>query len=152
MAPAVTEELPTGSSRQVHGVEHQDSMKAITYDKYGSFDLLAYKDIAIPVIKDHELLIRVHAAALHVGDCFSVRGAPFLIRTVTGLHKPKYGVPGFDLAGRVEAVGTGVKRFRPGDEVFGASSGTCVAITLSVNIASTASAEVTGFCVGIAPE
>jgi NADPH:quinone reductase-like Zn-dependent oxidoreductase len=54
-----------------------------------------------------------------------VRGAPFAVRLVTGLRKPKYGVPGFDLAGRVEAVGTDVKQFQPGDEVFGASTGTC---------------------------
>jgi NADPH:quinone reductase-like Zn-dependent oxidoreductase len=76
-------------------------------------------------MKDDEVLIRVHAAALHIGDCFSVRGEPYLIRTVSGLFKPMYGVPGFDLAGRVEAVGNKVKQFRPGDEVFGAGHGTC---------------------------
>src|ERR687886_316733 len=100
-------------------------MKAITYDKYGSFDVLVFSDIDKPVIKDDEVLVRVHAAALHVGDCFSVRGAPFAIRIMTGLLKPKYGVPGFDLAGRVEAVGNKVQLFQPGDEVFGASTGTC---------------------------
>lgn len=71
------------------------------------------------------MLVRVHAAALHVGDCFSVRDAPLLIRTVSGLRKPKYGVPGFDLAGRVEVVGDKVTLFQPGDDVFGASNGTC---------------------------
>ena len=69
--------------------------------------------------------MRVAAAAVHVGDCFAVRGAPFLVRTATGLRRPKYGVPGNDLAGRVEAVGDGVTRFRPGDEVFGTGEGTC---------------------------
>lgn len=100
-------------------------MKAITYDTYGSFDVLVFRDIDVPAIKHDEVLVRVKAAGLHVGDCFSVRGTPFAIRMMTGLLKPKYGVPGFDLAGQVEAVGNDVKHFRPGDEVFGASTGTC---------------------------
>jgi NADPH:quinone reductase-like Zn-dependent oxidoreductase len=100
-------------------------MKAIAYDTYGSFDVLTVRDIAMPVIKAAEVLVRVRAAGLHVGDCFSVRGAPFAMRLVTGLRRPKHGVPGFDLAGEVEAVGAAVTRFQPGDEVFGASAGTC---------------------------
>jgi len=101
-------------------------MRAIVQSKYGSpDDVLELKDIDKPVVKDHEVLVRVQAAGLHVGDLFGVRGAPFAMRIVTGLLKPKYGVPGFDLAGRVEAAGTNVTRFRPGDEVFGASTGTC---------------------------
>jgi NADPH:quinone reductase-like Zn-dependent oxidoreductase len=103
----------------------QDDMKAIIYDTYGSFDVLTLEDIAMPVIKDDEVLVRVRAAGLHVGDCFSVRGEPFAMRLVTGLRRPKYGVPGFDLAGQVEAVGAGVTLFQPGDDVFGASTGTC---------------------------
>ena len=54
-----------------------------------------------------------------------MRGAPFAMRLVTGLLKPKHGVPGFDVAGQVEAVGTNVTQFRPGDEVFGACNGAC---------------------------
>src|SRR5919199_1406744 len=100
-------------------------MKAITCSKYGSFDGLVFSDIDKPLIGDHEVLVRVHAAGLHVGDCFSVRGAPFASRLMTGLLKPKHGVPGFDLAGQVEAVGTNVTLFQPGDAVFGASTGTC---------------------------
>jgi NADPH:quinone reductase-like Zn-dependent oxidoreductase len=100
-------------------------MKAISYDKYGSFNVLVFRDIDRPVVKEHEVLVRVQAAGLHIGDCFGVRGAPFAMRMVTGLLKPKYGVPGFDLAGQVDAVGNNVKQFQPGDEVFGASSGTC---------------------------
>ena len=72
-----------------------------------------------------DVLVRVHAAALHIGDSFGVRGAPLLMRMVTGLFRPKPGVPGFDVAGVVEAVGSGVTTFRPGDAVFGASHGTC---------------------------
>jgi NADPH:quinone reductase-like Zn-dependent oxidoreductase len=100
-------------------------MKAIAYDRYGSLDVLAYRDVDVPVVKDHAVLVRVYAAALHVGDCFSVRGAPFAVRLASGLLRPKYGVPGFDLAGRVEATGNLVKHVKPGDEVFGASTGTC---------------------------
>lgn len=100
-------------------------MKAIAYSKYGSFDVLALKDVDKPAIKDDEVLVRVRAAGLHVGDCFGVRGAPFAVRIATGLLKPKYGVPGYDLAGQVEAIGRSVKLFQPGDEVFGASTGTC---------------------------
>lgn len=100
-------------------------MKAIVYDKYGPFEVLELREIEKPAVKDNEVLVRIHAAALHIGDCFSVRGVPYLIRTVSGILKPKYGIPGFDLAGRVEAVGINVKQFRPGDEVFGAANGTC---------------------------
>jgi len=97
-------------------------MQAIFHAAYGSPDLLALKEIDQPVIGEDEVLVRVRAAGLHVGDCFAMRGDPFAMRLVTGLFRPKSGVPGFDLAGRVEAVGAKVKRFRPGDEVFGACS------------------------------
>ena len=56
---------------------------------------------------------------------FRFRGVPLLMRVVTDLLKPKYGVPGFDVAGTVEAVGIKVTRFRPGDEVFGTCHGAC---------------------------
>lgn len=102
-------------------------MKAIAHDTYGSFDLLRLRDLDKPAIRDNEVLVRVEAAGLHVGDCFGVRGAPFAMRLVSGLLKPKLGIPGFDLSGHVEAVGRNVKRFQPGDEVFGASTGTCAA-------------------------
>jgi NADPH:quinone reductase-like Zn-dependent oxidoreductase len=100
-------------------------MRAIVYDRYGSFDVLALKHIEEPLIKEDEVLVRVRAAGLHIGDCFAVRGAPLPMRAVTGLVRPKHGIPGFDLAGHVEAVGSGVKQIRRGDEVFGASNGTC---------------------------
>ena len=56
---------------------------------------------------------------------FCVRGSPFAMRLVTGLLKPKYGVPGFDLAGLVDAVGNRVTQFKPGDAMFGAGNGNC---------------------------
>lgn len=101
-------------------------MRAIVQSKYGApDDVLELKEIEKPVVKDDEVLVRVQAAGLHIGDCFGVRGAPFAMRLVTGLIKPKPGVPGFDGAGQVEAVGTNVKQFRPGDEVFGECRGAC---------------------------
>ncbi len=101
-------------------------MKAIVQSKYGSPEnVLELRDIDAPVVRDDEVLVRVHAAGLHAGDCFTVRGAPFPVRLATGLLKPRNGVPGYDLAGRVEAVGNNVTRFQPGDEVFGACTGTC---------------------------
>jgi NADPH:quinone reductase-like Zn-dependent oxidoreductase len=94
-------------------------------DTYGPLEKLRVADVPRPSIADGDVLVKTHAAALHVGDCYTVRGAPYLMRAVTGLTKPKYGTPGFDVAGMVEAVGATVKNFRPGDEVFGASFATC---------------------------
>ncbi len=101
-------------------------MKAMVHQRYGSLDELALGEIQKPVPGDHEVLVRVQAAGLHIGDCFGVRGAPFAMRLVSGVLKPKRGIPGFDLAGTVEAVGARVTRFKRGDEVFGAHHGTCV--------------------------
>jgi len=97
----------------------------MVHDVYGSPDLLQVREIALPTVDDDGVLVRVRAASLHVGDCFAVRGAPLPMRMMTGLFKPRYGVPGFDVAGQVEAVGKSVKRFQPGDEVFGVCEGSC---------------------------
>ena len=101
------------------------AMKAIVQDRYGSFEALESRDIAKPEIGDGEVLVRVHAAGLNIGVVFGVKGAPLLMRLESGLLRPKYGVPGYDFAGQVEAVGTGVTNFRPGDEVYGVANGTC---------------------------
>jgi NADPH:quinone reductase-like Zn-dependent oxidoreductase len=106
-------------------------MKAITYDHYGSFDLLAVKDIDQPVPKANEVLVRVRAVGLQIGDCFGVRGSPFPVRIATGLLKPKSGVPGYDLAGVVESAGSEVTQFQPGDEAFGASAAACAEFALA---------------------
>jgi len=101
------------------------AMRAIVHDTYGSFDVLGFSDIAEPVVGDGEVLVRVRAAGLHIGDCFAVRGTPLAMRLATGLFKPRHGIPGFDVAGTVEAVGRSVTQFRPGEEVFGACQGAC---------------------------
>lgn len=100
-------------------------MKAIVQKGYGSADLLGLEEIERPAVGDDGVLVRVHAAALHAGDYFVLRGVPYLARFVAGWPRPKNYVPGFDLAGRVEEVGKKVTLFRPGDEVFGACGRTC---------------------------
>jgi NADPH:quinone reductase-like Zn-dependent oxidoreductase len=99
-----------------------ETMKAIVQDTYGSADVLKFADIDRPVPKDGEVLIRVHAAGLHRGDWHVMTGLPYLIRLVVpslGLRRPKVRVRGMDVAGTVEAVGSKVTRFQPGDAVFG---------------------------------
>ena len=97
-------------------------MKAIVHTKYGSPDVLQFKEVEKPLPKDHQLLIKVHAASVNTLD-LALRG-PFLARIITGgLVKPKDPRLGVDLAGRVEAVGNNVTQFQPGDEVLGRGSG-----------------------------
>jgi len=101
-------------------------MKAVVQVDYGSADVLEFKEIDKPVANDDDVLVRVHAASLAAGDYFGMRGMPFPIRMYVGFPKPKKDhVVGVDLAGRVEAVGKNVTRFKPGDEVFGEGSGVC---------------------------
>jgi len=94
-------------------------MKAITQDRYGSAEVLETRDIDRPEAADGEVLVRVHAASIHIGDWVLMTGVPYVMRMGTGLGKPKNRVPGTDVAGTVEAVGPQVQGLRPGDEVFG---------------------------------
>jgi NADPH:quinone reductase-like Zn-dependent oxidoreductase len=98
-------------------------MKAIVQDRYGSFDVLEARSIDRPAVGDDQILVRVHAASVHVGDWVLMTGSPFIMRMATGLRRPKNVVPGTDVAGTVAAVGKDVQRFRPGDAVFGWSTG-----------------------------
>jgi NADPH:quinone reductase-like Zn-dependent oxidoreductase len=99
-------------------------MKAIMYQQYGSpDDVLELIEVEKPVPKDNQVLIKVHATSVNYGNLASVKGEPFIARLMTGFLKPKYTIPGGDIAGRVEAVGSNVKQFQPGDEVFGDISG-----------------------------
>jgi NADPH:quinone reductase-like Zn-dependent oxidoreductase len=98
-------------------------MKAIVQDTYGSPNVLELRDIEKPAVGDHDVLVRVHAASVHLGDWILMRGVPYFLRMATGLRKPKHRVPGTDIAGTVEAVGKDVTQLRPGDEVFGWCTG-----------------------------
>ena len=101
-------------------------MQAIVQTGYGSPDLLELRDIDKPAVEDDGVLVRVHATSVHAGDYFTMRGEPFAVRLAFGLSRPKGNyVPGYDVAGRVEAVGKSVTRLKPGDEVFGACEGGC---------------------------
>src|SRR4051794_9316484 len=80
-------------------------MRAIVQDQYGSPDVLQLRDVDKPVVKDDEALVRVRAAAVNIGDWHLLRGVPYVMRTVSGLLKPRRAVPGLDIAGKVEAVG-----------------------------------------------
>jgi NADPH:quinone reductase-like Zn-dependent oxidoreductase len=98
-------------------------MKAIVQDRYGSRDVLNSRDIETPAIGNNDVLVRVRAASVHVGDWILMTGSPFVMRMATGLRKPKNPVPGTDVAGTIEAVGPDVKELQPGDEVFGWCAG-----------------------------
>ena len=94
-------------------------MKAIVQMRYGSPDVLQLKDIDKPAADDDEVLIRVHAAAVNIGDWHLLTGVPYVMRLVSGLLKPRRDIPGLDIAGEVEVTGKNAKRFQPGDQVFG---------------------------------
>jgi NADPH:quinone reductase-like Zn-dependent oxidoreductase len=94
-------------------------MKAIIHSRYGPPDALELKDIDQPVTNEDAVLVRVHAAAVGKGDWLTVKGLPYVARLRYGLGKPKHPVPGFDVAGRVEAVGRNASQLQPGDAVFG---------------------------------
>jgi NADPH:quinone reductase-like Zn-dependent oxidoreductase len=94
-------------------------MKAIVFDRYGSPDVLALKDIDRPVVEDNEVLVRIVAGGANPADWRVMRGDPYIMRIGWGLRGPRRTtVLGSDMAGQVEAVGKDVTRFRPGDEVY----------------------------------
>jgi NADPH:quinone reductase-like Zn-dependent oxidoreductase len=101
-------------------------MKAIIQTGYGSADVMQLAELEKPIPGDGEVLIRVRAASLGAGEYFGMRGKPFPILFYIGFPRPKKDfVVGLDCAGIVEAVGGGVTRFKPGDEVYGECHGSC---------------------------
>jgi NADPH:quinone reductase-like Zn-dependent oxidoreductase len=112
----------TAAARETKG--RQTTMRAIVQDRYGGLDVLELRAIDRPVPKASEVLVRVHAAGLDRGVWHVMTGLPYMIRFIGfGVRRPKVRVRGMDLAGRVEAVGEQVTRFRPGDAVFGWADG-----------------------------
>jgi NADPH:quinone reductase-like Zn-dependent oxidoreductase len=100
------------------------SMRAIVRHRYGPPDVLRLEEVPKPGATGDRVLVRVHAASVNASDRHLLRGEPFLVRLMFGgLLRPRCKVLGSDIAGRVEAVGENVKRFSPGDEVFGDLSG-----------------------------
>jgi|SRR5271166_1076488 len=94
-------------------------MKAIVFHHYGSPDVLHCEEIEKPVPRDNEVVIKVRAASLNPLDGGVMKGKPYTFRLLSGLSKPKVTQAGVDVAGQVEAVGSNVTQFKPGDEVFG---------------------------------
>ena len=99
------------------------TMKAIVYETYGTPDVLELRDVDIPTVGDDEILVRVRAAAVNPLDWHFLNGTPYLVRTQTGLRRPKQTTLGVDVAGTVEAVGSAVTEFGVGDDVFGGANG-----------------------------
>ncbi len=101
-------------------------MKAIVQHRYGApQDVLELADMEMPTVGDDEVLVRVRASSANPWDWHFIRGEPVVFRAagLGGVRRPKFPVPGGDLAGTVEEVGSGVTRFKPGDEVYGFGHG-----------------------------
>jgi NADPH:quinone reductase-like Zn-dependent oxidoreductase len=99
-------------------------VKAIIRDAYGSVDVLRLADIDQPVAGEVDVLVRVHAAGVDQGVWHLMTGTPYAIRLAGfGIRAPKNALLGYDVAGRIEAVGAHVTEFRPGQEVFGTCRG-----------------------------
>jgi NADPH:quinone reductase-like Zn-dependent oxidoreductase len=96
-------------------------MRAVINARYGSPDVLEIRQIPTPQPKAGEVLIKVYATTVSRTDCGMLGPYPFFVRLAAGLLRPKHTILGMDFAGEVEAVGTAVTTFRPGDRVFGLS-------------------------------
>jgi len=98
-------------------------MKAAVYTRYGPPDVLEIKDVEMPVPRDNDVLVRVHATTVAAGDWRVRKGDPWIGKFMTGLWSPRkrFRILGMEFAGRVESVGKAVTRFAAGDQVFGAS-------------------------------
>lgn len=99
------------------------TMRAVVQDGYGTADVLRVARVPRPTIREHEVLVRVHAAGLDRGTWHVMAGYPYAVRLALGLRRPRRPVPGHDVAGTVVAVGAAVTRFAVGDEVFGMANG-----------------------------
>jgi NADPH:quinone reductase-like Zn-dependent oxidoreductase len=93
-------------------------MKAFMYEKYGPPETLRMAEVEKPVPEADEALVKVLAASVNAADWHIVRGKLLFSRATLGLLRPKHKILGVDIAGEVEAVGSGVTQFKPGDEVY----------------------------------
>lgn len=96
-------------------------MKAVVATAYGSPDVLQLQEVAKPVPKANEVLVKVRATVVSPAECAARKGDPFIVRFFTGLTRPKKAIPGSEVAGEIEAVGSGVRRFAVGDQIYAAT-------------------------------
>ena len=94
-------------------------MKAIVYTKYGSPDVLQFKEVDKPTPGNNEVLVKVLATTVNRTDSATIRAIPFFARIITGLFKPKKQTPGTEFAGEIEEIGKDVTSLKVGDRVFG---------------------------------
>lgn len=96
-------------------------MKAIICTKYGSPEVFQLEKVEKPTPKENEILVKIHTASATPADCAFRRGEPFLVRIMYGLKAPRFAILGVEFSGTVEAIGSKVTLFQPGEEVFGIS-------------------------------
>ena len=94
-------------------------MRAVVQHDYGPAEVLHIEEVDPPTIGDGDVLVRVVAASVHAGNAMLMQGIPYVMRLGFGLSRPRNPIPGFDLAGVIEEVGSRVSSFTVGDEVFG---------------------------------
>lgn len=99
------------------------TMKAITQEAYGTPEVLELREVAVPELEDHQVLIEVYASSVNAAEWHLTTGTPYLVKLSMGITKPKNPIPGSDVAGVVEVVGKNVTEYKPGDRVFGEIAG-----------------------------
>lgn len=121
LAVVISHDAPCGSAPTLRS--GATLMKAIVCRCYGSTDVLKLESIEKPAVADNDVLVKVRAAGVNPLDWHYMRGTPYIMRLDVGIGTPESPRLGVDFAGTVEAVGKNVKKFRPGDAVFGERNG-----------------------------
>jgi len=108
----------TETPRRLAGAQSNPVMQAFVYDRYGPPEMLHLGEVEKPAPQAGEVLVRIMASGVNAADWHMVRGKPLFSRFFLGLLGPKRKILGIDIAGEVEVVGSGISRFKPGDEVY----------------------------------